>query len=146
MNFITGLLQTPLKGLLDSVGGILDKFVVSPEDKLKAQQEILKLQSDFQLKLLEADSTFAAQQAQVITAEAKSESWLARNWRPLLMLTFTYIIAHTYIFSPLFHLASVAIPEQMWRLLELGMTGYIAGRSLEKVAPSITQAIVAAKK
>lgn len=139
--FLSSLIASPLKDILSGVSGILDKFVVSPEEKLKAQQEILKLQSDLQVKILELDGEFAKQQAAVITAEASSESWLARNWRPILMLVFTYIIAHNYVIAPLFGAASVPIPEQMWRLLELGITGYVAGRSLEKIVPSVAEVL-----
>lgn len=144
--FISGLMGAPLKGLLDGVGGILDKFVVNPEEKLKAQQEILKMQSDLQLKLLEVDGEFAKQQAAVISEEVKSESWLARNWRPLLMLTFTYIIAHNYVLAPLFSFHSVEIPPDMWQLLKLGMGGYIMGRSVEKVATTVPDLIDSIKK
>ena len=76
---------------------------------------------------------------QVITAEAKSEHWLAATWRPITMLTFVAIIANNYILSP--YLAamfgwsvSLEIPPDMWDLLKIGLGGYVAGRSVEKAA------------
>lgn len=79
------------------------------------------------------------------TAEVKSESWMARNWRPSLMLSFTYIIVHTYVFVPLFGLTHVDIPPDMWGLLKLGIGGYVLGRSGEKIVPDVITAIKGGK-
>lgn len=143
-NPITDLLTGGFSGIIQSVSGILDKFITNPEEKLKAQIQLSQMANDLQIKAMEADRDFAVQQANVITAETKSESWIARNWRPILMLTFTYIIAHNYVFAPLFNLKSLAIPDQMWELLKLGISGYIVGRSVEKIAPDVA-AIVSKK-
>src|SRR5690242_4993494 len=91
----------PITGIITAVSGVLEKFIPNAEDKAKAAQALVQIQTDATLKLAELDQQFAASQASVITAEVKSDSWLARNWRPLLMVTFTYIIAHTYVLVPL---------------------------------------------
>ena len=77
----------------------------------------------------------------MIIAEAKGQSWLQRNWRPLLMAMFGVIIANNYIMFPYIELllgkqyaVKLAIPENMWSLLKLGVSGYILGRSAEKIA------------
>lgn len=76
---------------------------------------------------------------QIIVAEANSQSWLARNWRPMLMTIFMAIIANNYILAPYlqamfsWHVA-LDLPPQMWDLLKIGLGGYIVGRSVEKVA------------
>jgi hypothetical protein len=144
-NPLTDILTGGLSGITDSVKGILDKFITDPEKKLEATLQVEQLKHDLEVKVLEADKDLAVQQASVIVAETKSESWLARNWRPILMVTFTYIIAHNYVFATLFHLTVVPIPPDMWDLLKLGMTGYIVGRTVEKVAPDVTAAITAGK-
>lgn len=73
-----------------------------------------------------------------INAEAKGESALQRNWRPLTMLIFVTIIANNYLIYPylslFWHAApQLPIPPQMFNLLDLGLTGYIVGRSGEKM-------------
>lgn len=73
----------------------------------------------------------------VIVAEAKGESSLQRNWRPLLMCIFGVIIANNYIIAPyleaIFGVSIVLeIPPDMWELLKIGVGGYIVGRSSEK--------------
>ncbi|MCS7280543.1 MAG: hypothetical protein NZ583_02795 [Desulfobacterota bacterium] len=36
-------------------------------------------------------------------------------------------------FAPLFRLPSLEIPPDMWTLLEIGIGGYVVGRSAEKI-------------
>lgn len=133
------LLKGPIAGIVEAVGGVLGKFIASPEDKLKAQLELTKIEMEFRTKVMEADASFAASQALVITEEAKSGNWLAASWRPILMLVFTYIIAHNFVIAPMFHLAHVDIPPDMWDLLRIGIGGYIGGRSIEKVTPDLVK-------
>lgn len=129
-----------LSGLVKGAGDIIGKFVTDPSEKLKAQQEVLALQEKYAEKLLEAEMETVKAQAAVISTEAGSKNWLASSWRPILMLVFTYIILHNFVIAPLFHITSVAIPPDMWDLLRLGIGGYVMGRSVEKVVPSIAQA------
>lgn len=129
--------------VIDSVGNVVDKLTTSDKEKLDARKELAEIERKFNADLIAADVEFAKAQAEVITAEAKSESWLARNWRPILMLTFTYIIAHTFIFVPVFGIKGVEIPPEMWQLLKIGVGGYIGGRSIEKTAQTLLPLITA---
>lgn len=133
---IFDFLGGPLKGLIDSVGGIIDDLNTSGEEKLEARAQLLALQQDFQTKLLEADVEMAKTQASVITAEIASKSWLARNWRPILMLVYTYIILHQFVLAPTLGLPSVEIPPQMWAGLNIGTAGYLGLRTVEKTLPN----------
>ena len=78
------------------------------------------------------DQAVEDKDAAVIRAEATGESWLQRNWRPLLMCLFGVIIANNYIIVPLFSTPKADIPPDMWELLKLGVGGYVVGRSVEK--------------
>ena len=130
-------LASLIGGLLSPVAKIIDDVHTSKEEKLQAraevmmvQLEVLKAVGDFESKLLEAQSA-------VIVAEAKSQSWLARNWRPLLMLVFITIIANNFLAHSWFGIERVPIPDQMWGLLKIGVGGYIIARSSEKIAPDV---------
>ena len=73
----------------------------------------------------------------IILAEAQGESWLQRNWRPLLMLTCIGIIANNYVLYPYLKLFFAAaplleLPDALWDLLQIGVGGYVVGRSVEK--------------
>jgi len=144
-NPLTDMCTGGRAGITDSVKGILDKFITDPDKKLAATLQVEQMAHDLQVRVIQADSDLAAQQASVIVAEAKSESWIARNWRPITMLSFVFIIDYNYILAPIFTLKSLPIVPDLWDLLKLGIGGYIIGRSVEKTAPAITNAIVAAK-
>lgn len=140
------LISSPLGDIFDKVGKIIDNVHLSGEEKLAAQRALLEIQTAAHIRMAELDADWAKTQASVITAEIQSDSWMGRSWRPIMMLTFVYIIGHTYILAPLFSLPSVGIPPDMWDLLKIGMGGYIVGRSAEKMAPAITEIVVANRK
>jgi hypothetical protein len=135
---IVRVLGGPISGLLDSVGSILDRVVTTDKDRLEAQRELVTLERQFQTRVMELDQDFASTQAEVVQQEMRSQSWMAKNWRPILMLTFTYIVAHNFVIAPLFGMPMAEVPEQMWTLLQIGMGGYIFGRTVEKTAPTVT--------
>ena len=60
------------------------------------------------------------------------------------MCLFGIIIANNYIIAPIFGLASLPIPDDMWSLMKIGLGGYVVGRSVENVA-SWAPDIIAAK-
>lgn len=146
MGGLLKILTGPISGLVKEIGGVIDSLSTTAEEKLTAQAKLFEIQAAFTTKLTELDTQFAAEQAKVIVAEAQSESWMTRNWRPILMLTFTYIIAHNFVLAPLFSLPSLAIPEQMWELLKLGIGGYIGGRSAEYIAEQIGKGMASKAK
>ena len=78
-------------------------------------------------------------QADIVKTEAASGHWLAANWRPLLMLTFGGLIVARW-----FGWAAPGLSEaeylKLWSIVEFGLGGYVVGRSVEKIAPSIAGA------
>lgn len=122
--------------VLDGVIGLVDEAIEDKDEanKLKAQLEQVFKQAD----LTKFTEQLRAQK-DIIVAEAKSESWLARNWRPGIMTLFGIIIFNNYILNPwlsaMFSIDIVMdVPTQMWALLKLGLGGYVIGRSGEKIA------------
>jgi len=117
----------------DAIAGlsnIAGKFI---EDKDKKNEFIAQAQQ----QMMELDSKLVSYQRDIIVAETKSTSFLAANWRPIMMLSFVGIIINNYMISPYLQLLGIPfvvmeIPEDMWTLLHLGVTGYIVGRSAEK--------------
>jgi len=122
----------PVKALADVASGIISKFVTDPTEKLKAQEQVLTAQTELSMKAMDLQAQLTDAQAKVITAEITSQSWLARNWRPILMLTFTFIVAWNYIIVPIVGATAATIPPDMWTLMKIGVGGYIVGRSAEK--------------
>jgi hypothetical protein len=118
-------------GMISSVTGLASKFIADKDLKEK-------LESAIKEKMLVHQSQYISYQRDIITAEAKSQSSLARNWRPITMLTFVAIILNNFLVFPYIDLffpgkaVQLPIPPDMWNLLKLGITGYILGRSAEK--------------
>ena len=85
---------------------------------------------------LKAFLTAFVAQAEIVKAEAASSHWLAANWRPLTMLTFVGLIV-----ARMFGYTAPEISEseymELWGLVKLGLGGYVIGRSVEKVGPSL---------
>ena len=111
---------------------LIPRLFPDPEKRAEATLRLAELEQKGELVELE-------QRMKAIVAEAQSESWLARNWRPITMLTFVAIVANNYILYPyltLFGVPSTMLetPEQLWNLINIGLGGYVIGRSAEKVA------------
>lgn len=124
----------------DAVKGVTDLVGQFVEDKDKANQ----LESSIKEKLISLEQEVIKAQRDTIVAEANSQSFLARNWRPIMMLTFVFIIANNYIFFPYVQLFGgkaivLEIPESMWALLKIGVGGYVLGRSGEKMVDSYSK-------
>jgi len=121
-------LLAPLLGNI--AGKAIDKFV---EDKDLAK----KINAQITHDLINLGETELQEASKIIQAEANSQSWLARNWRPMLMTLFGVIIANNYILYPYLSLffsdaPVLDIPPDMWDLLKIGIGGYIVGRSAEQ--------------
>lgn len=80
------------------------------------------------------------QQAEPVKIEARSESWIASNWRPIAMLVFVGLIVARW-----FGWSAPSLSEaeylKLWSIVEFGMGGYIVARSVEKLAPTVVGAI-----
>ena len=111
--------------LVSSLLGVVDKAV---EDKDLAAQ----IKSRLNEQVLNGSMKELEAAASIIVAEAQGESWLQRNWRPLLMVLFGAIIANNYMLVPIFGTPAAEIPPDMWDLLKLGVGGYVVGRTAEK--------------
>ena len=115
--------------LKDLLGG-LDKLFTSKEEKIKAEALIKEIILSKQLEL-------QRMQADIIIAEAKG-NWLQRSWRPILMLAFGFIVIYVKFIAPLFDLRIPELENEFWNLLQLGIGGYVVGRSAEKISKNIT--------
>ena len=112
------------------VGDVVDNLFTSEEERLNARNQIFKVLQDAQLELQKM-------QTEIIVAEAKGNR-LQRSWRPILMLSFGFIIIYTKFISQLSaHLITPVLEPEFWSLLEIGIGGYVIGRSAEKIADKV---------
>ncbi|MGJ3260424.1 MAG: 3TM-type holin [Rhodospirillales bacterium] len=120
-------------GLISSVAGPLLKGLFDIVDQtVENKDQAAKIKSVLQQKVLDGQMKEIEAAANIIVAEATGESWLQRNWRPMLMCLFGVIVANNYVVVPIFGTAAAEIPDDMWELLKIGIGGYVVGRSVEK--------------
>lgn len=135
-----------IQALLPVLSPILGDVVkrVLPEDKDKRAE----IERELNMAVLNNANSIEQAASSIVLAEAKSESWLASSWRPILMIIITMIIGWNFLVAPLIELGvqlftgnmiplAIELPDQLWSLLMIGVGGYVGGRSLEKVAKNI---------
>lgn len=108
---------------------VIDDVHTSDEEKAKLKNAMLSIQAESQMKALEIESQLIDAKANIITAEAQGQSWLQRNWRPITMLTFLVLII-----CDSFGLLAFRLASEAWLLLQIGLGGYVVGRTGEKLA------------
>lgn len=117
-----------ITALLPTLGRIIDKAV---PDKDLAQ----KIKAEANEQLINQRNTEFESAAKIVLAEAQG-SWIKGNWRPITMLTFVgLIVAHWLGFTP-DNLSEAEVLELM-QLVQIGLGGYVAGRSLEKISENL---------
>jgi len=119
-------------GLGTAVDNVLGRFFEDKDQAAKAAQEL-------RIAMLEHEQTAQKVARDVVVAEASSKHWVTSAWRPITMLTFVAIVANNYILAPyldLFFKAGLVLemPDQLWSLIQIGLGGYVLGRSGEKIA------------
>lgn len=125
--------------MLGAVTPIVSALFKTVDKAIDSKEEREKIKQTIQQQVLAGEMKELTTASNIILAEAKSESWLARNWRPLLMLIVVLIIANNYLLVPyanaFFNWGIILeLPDALWTLLTIGVGGYTVGRSAEKVA------------
>ncbi|WP_067582378.1 3TM-type holin [Endozoicomonas ascidiicola] len=111
------------------VGKIIERVIPDPDKAAEDKNQLVELAVNGELDEL-------AQRAGIINTEAKGESWLQRNWRPIVMLVFTGLIVARWLGWSAPDL-SEAVELKLFSIVQIGIGGYIASRGIEKVADKI---------
>ena len=135
-SLLTGLLTGPL------VKAVLDVFERARAAKLDRAAIEAELQRAIATELTRFVITEIEARRDVLIAELHGESWLQRNWRPIVALTafFSYwfvIVAYPFLHAwgwlPPVRFGEVGLQNLFW-LTTITIGGYIGGRTLEKIA------------
>lgn len=126
--------------VLSLLGAILPGFTKIIDDAVADKDLAAKLKADLTHQVLTNEATFADAASKVVTTEAQGESWLQRNWRPILMLWFGVLISAFW-----FGFVPVNMNENwigtLFELMKIGIGGYVVGRSGEKIAKAVAPAL-----
>lgn len=126
-------------GILTFIGDIfkpaadlINNLHTSEAEVLEFKSAIFKMEQEMTLKLMEYEGQLLSARTSIITAEASSGSWLAANWRPLTMVTFLVLVV-----LDSFQWLPTPLAKEAWTMLQIGLGGYVVGRSGEKIAKVI---------
>ena len=111
---------------------LIDNVHTSQEEKLQHKERLLVTQAAVIDQVLQYEKDSFEARARIIEAEAKSEHWLTAIWRPVTMLTFLALCVGDSL-----GLLSSPLRDEAWSLLQLGLGGYVVGRSAEKITKSV---------
>ena len=126
--FLSKIFSSGVGDAVEKVGGVLDKFITTKEEKAEALNEINKV-------FLDAESKIQAEVSARWNADMASDSWLSKNIRPLVMI-FLVVSAVLLIFVDA-GIITFAVKESWVDLLQLVLItvigAYFGGRSVEKI-------------
>jgi len=123
-----------ISGIFEPAAKLIDNLNTSEEERLIIKQNMFEIQMNAAMKAQEYESELLKAKASIITAEAQGDSYLQRNWRPITMLTFLLLVV-----LDSFGWLPNRLAAEAWTLLQIGLGGYVVGRSVEKVTPKVTQ-------
>jgi hypothetical protein len=124
-----------------ALGPVLNVFRDLGGKWINKQISDQQFKTEVQKALLLALTNLWSEQGKVIIAEINSESPLTRIWRPAVAVSFAFVLFWYAFFVPIavgwLGAPPLAVGDKLleWimTLLTISITGYIGGRSVEKV-------------
>jgi len=119
----------PIVGpLLGLVGQGVQGFVGVKQGQMEVINNAMQVLSDVN----KSDDARAVAAAQIISAESRSESWLTRTWRPIVVLSFTGVLfGYFFGYVPSANVTP-EIVNRIFDLVEYSVLGYMGMRSADK--------------
>ena len=127
MSILTQIFSSGATELVKGVGGVIDSLHTSKEEKLEAEQKVKELIASYEIEM----------EKQVTSrweADMKSDSWLSKNVRPL-VLVFLVVSTVLMIFIDAGTISFIVEPKwtDLLQLVLITVIGaYFGGRTLEK--------------
>lgn len=126
----------PVSAAFDVGGKLIDRLWPDPAQRDQAKLKLMELQQSGALAQLAAETELSKGAADIVKTEAAG-GFLASSWRPITMLVFVGLIVARW-----FGLAAPNLAEaeylKLWDIVQLGLGGYVIGRSVEKIMPQIS--------
>jgi len=139
LNFIGDLFAPAAK--------LIDDLHTSGEEKLTLKAKLLEIQAGVITESVALEKTAIEAKTAIIIQEAKSDSWLTRSWRPIVMLSLAgSVLAYWFGLTPVDSSTGLStipleIVNRMYSLVEIGVGGYIFSRGAEKIIPKVVAAL-----
>ena len=123
----------PIMDILGVGMRVLDKFFPDPEQKAKAQLELMQMQQNGELAKMQADMQEQGELTKRQENDMRSDSWLSKNIRPMTLIAilsgyFTFAMMSAFDIE-----TNKAYVELLGQWGMLIMSFYFGGRTLEKI-------------
>lgn len=132
------MLAALLPALVPILGDAIRNLFPDPAEAARAQAQI-------NAALMTNAGEIERAAAGIVQAEAQSGNWLAASWRPIVMLVFTALIVARWLGYSAPGISEAEVLK-LWDIVQLGLGGYVIGRSVEKIVPQVVQAIAAGRR
>lgn len=129
MSILSKIFSSGADKILDSAANVIDKVVTNDKERQTLKNELSQV-------VLSELNTLMQFQSNLIKSEMEG-NWLQRSWRPVVMLMFSLLV----VVGAFVEIPYLDNDSPYWSLLELGLGGYVIGRSVEKVAGNVTKNI-----
>ena len=117
----------PVVNMVNAIGELVGRLTLPAREKKQLETDLLRVFMEWEQRVMEARTA-------VLVEEARG-NWLQRSWRPLVMLIFALIVlVGTFTSLPI-----LSDTSRFWDLLEIGIGGYVVGRSGEKIMQAFTR-------
>lgn len=153
MSFFGGLVKMVTGGLVGDIGKAIDRNVTSDEERMALHNELAGIEDRQKERVHEAFVMVQQNVTDRHAADMKSDSWLAKNVRPLTLITMT-VVTIGYAFTGLY----IDIPQDSYKeaVFNAGLQAFVAldmlvygfyfgSRGVEKVATHVATAFASAK-
>ncbi len=128
--------------LVDAIAGVVKSIESRKMTEAEVRGEIEKAVA---ATLRSTAATELEARRDVLIAELRGESWLQRNWRPMVAVAFAAVLLFYALILPIavdwFGAPPVRVGDTLlgWimRIVMVALGGYIGGRTVEKVAKTL---------
>jgi len=138
MSIITSILGEGVGKLFDGVKGIIGQFKLSPEEKIKADLELARLQAQSEIILEQSFQSEMEAKKSIIVAELNQGDTFTKRMRPMMGYFGMAVIFYNYCIIPTIQYiratapAPFNLPDFFWISWGGIMATYSIGRTMEK--------------
>jgi hypothetical protein len=131
MKIFNKIVSAGLSEVVNSIGNAVDNVITNDEERSQAKEQLTEIVTNYSQSMTNS--------AKDVLVTEMGGNWLQRSWRPIIMLAFGFIVVYEYFLSKVFGWPAANLPENFWGLLEIGMGGFVIGRSAEKITKTLAE-------
>jgi len=134
MSWITDLITQVTGSFVKDVGDTVKQFVTTDKDRIELEMKLEEMQNNFILQLGQQANDYENQLTERLKADDASDSYLAKNIRPMTLIFILVMYSILSISSGFDFKVTESYVQLLGQWGMLIMSFYFGGRTLEKIA------------